>query len=68
VKKNRWHYRIFGNWLTAFLSPLSGGTATAFILPATIDPNMKILFTAFASSLIVTGFVVARELERRAEN
>ena len=48
--------------MTAFLSPLAG-TSIAFNIEG-IDYNLKILITAFISSLIVTGLVIARELDK----
>ncbi len=60
--KRRWISRIIGNWLTAFLSPLMGGTI-AFSLPIT-DDNLRILIMALIASTIVTGLVIARELDK----
>lgn len=58
----QWWRRILGNWITAFLSPLAG-TSIAFNIEG-IDYNLKILITAFISSLIVTGLVIGRELDK----
>ena len=59
---SRWIIRIGGNWLTSFLSPLTG-MAIAFNLPIN-DENVKILLTSVIASSIVTGMVVAREMEK----
>ncbi len=58
----QWIARIVGNWLTAFLSPLLG-VGIAFNLPID-DINLKILISALISSCIVTGLVIARELDK----
>lgn len=55
-------YRIVGNFMTAFFSPLMG-TTIAFNLD-TLDINQKILLTALISASIVTGLVISRELQR----
>jgi len=60
--KSRWAARIVSNWGLAFLSPLLGG-GLAFNIPVE-DPNVKILLTALFSSLIVTGLVIFRELDK----
>ena len=57
-----WHARIIGNWLTSFLSPLIG-ISTAFSLDG-VDYNTKVLLSATLSSLVVTGLIIAKELER----
>ena len=60
--RRRWTARIIGNWLTSFLSPMVGASI-AFNLPID-DNNLKILIMALISSCIVTGLVIARELEK----
>lgn len=60
--KRRFMSRLLGNWLTTFLSPLAGGSI-AFQLPIE-DPNLKILLTAIISASIVTGLVIAKELDK----
>ncbi len=60
--KQRWAARIAGNWLTGFLSPLTGMTI-AFTLPIA-DQNIKIILSAIIASSIVTGLVISREMER----
>lgn len=57
--------RLLANFLTAFLSPLMGASI-AFNLDIE-DPNLKILLTALISSLIVTGLVLAREIDIHAK-
>lgn len=61
-KRRRFISRLFGNWLTTFLSPLAGGSI-AFSLPID-EPNLKILLTAIFSASIVTGLVIAKELDK----
>lgn len=60
--KRRWISRIGGNWLTSFLSPLVGASV-AFNLPIE-DENLRILIIGLVSSCIVTGLVIARELDK----
>jgi len=60
--RRRFTARIMGNFLTTFLSPLAGGSI-AFSLPIA-DQNLKILLTALISALIVTGIVIAKELDK----
>jgi len=54
--------KLLGNFLIAFLSPLMG-TSIAFNLEIE-DMNLKILLTALLSASIVTGLVLARELQK----
>ena len=55
--------RVTGNWLVSFLSPLIGG-GLAFNVP--IEPEwLKVVITAFVSSLIVTGIVVGNTLGKK---
>ncbi len=60
--KRKWISRIIGNWLTSFLSPLVG-VSIGFNLPIE-DENLRILIIALISSCIVTGLVIARELDK----
>ena len=60
--RQRWVSRILGNWLTSFLSPLTGMTIS-FTLPIE-DQNVKLLLSAVIASSIVTGLVISRELEK----
>ena len=53
--------RVLGNWITGFLSPLIG-TSTAFHFDY-LDFNVKLILSALIASTIVTGLVVAREME-----
>lgn len=55
--------RIIGNFMMSFLSPLVGGTTTAFIIPESWGVNWTILITAFVSSTILTGIVIAQQLQ-----
>lgn len=50
--------------MTSFLSPLMGSTL-AFNLDY-LETNWKILLTALISATIVTGLVIAREVDRNA--
>ena len=60
--RKRWLMRMFGNWITAFLSPLIG-TTIAFRFEWT-DANLEIIFISLVSSTIVTVLIVGRELEK----
>ena len=53
--------RVIGNWITGFLSPLIG-TSTAFHF-TDFDFNVKLILSALIASTIVTGLVIAKEME-----
>lgn len=50
--------RLIGNWMTSFFAPLGGG-GIALTIPFE-DPNLRILFTALVSSIIITGIAGGR--------
>ena len=52
--------------MTAFFSPLAG-TSVGFNLEG-IDYNLKLLISALISSIIVTGLVIGRELDKHRGN
>lgn len=53
--------RLFGIWLTSFLTPLMGATL-AFNLPFR-NENIMILVSSLIISSIIVGLVIAKELE-----
>ena len=53
--------KVFGIWLTSFLTPLMGSTI-AFNLPFQ-NQNILIIVSSVIASSIIVGLVIAKELE-----
>lgn len=55
-------YRICGNWIASFFTPLMGSGIASLVIESPIS-FLQALVIALVSSSIITGMAIGREIE-----